>query len=773
MNGQKRTFHTVGKSLQKVDGLSLVTGKPMFVNDIDLPGTLHVKILRSPHAHARILAIDSSKAEAFPGVVLVLTHENTPTIRYTTAGQGYPEPSPYDSRIFDTKVRFIGDRVAAVAAETEDIALEALKLVKVQYEELPAVLSLDEALRSDAPVIHDEEDSPGIYDAAQNIVADVDIDAGDVTRGFAESEIVVETTCETQYAQHTPIEPHVVLSYLDVDGRLVLRTSTQVPFHVRRIVAYALDIPLHRIHVIKPRIGGGFGTKQEVLLEDLAGLVTLRTGRPALIELTRREEFISSRTRHPMRVRVKLGAKKDGILHAIEMEGLSNTGAYGSHGLTVLSNTGSKTLPLYNKAPNVHFFGKAVYTNLPVAGAYRGYGATQGYFPLETAMDELAERLNLDPIELRRRNHIRSGETSPIFEKLGEGREGVAFTIKSCELPRCIEIGAEKIGWAEKRGKRTRNGSWVHGIGMSIHMQGSGIPQIDMGAATIKMNEDGSFNLLIGATDLGTGSDTILGQIAAEVLGVPLEKVIVTSSDTDITPFDVGAYASSTTYVSGTAVERAAEKVREQIIEVAAAMLETEPNGLTVADERVTSHDGRNVTLTEVCQRAMYMTDQFQIAATASCVPQESPPPFMASFAEVAVDTETGFIKIPKYVVAIDCGTAINPKMAQGQMEGSIANGIGYALTEEMLLSSKGRVRNPTLFDYKILGSLDMPLLEVILVDSYEPTGPMGAKSVAEIGINAPIPTIANAIYDAVGIRLKKTPFTPERVLAALHEQRT
>ncbi len=769
---QNVRFTTVGKSLQKVDGLPLVTGKPMFVNDIDLPGTLHVKILRSPHAHARILSIDTSRAEALPGVVLVLTHENTSTTRYTTAGQGYPEPSPYDSLIFDPKVRFIGDRVAAVAAETEDIALEALKLIEVQYKELPAVLSLDEALRPDAPVIHDEEDSPGIYDAAHNIVADVDIDAGDVTRGFAESEIVVETTCETQYAQHTPIEPHVVLSYLDVDGRLVLRTSTQVPFHVRRIVAYALDIPLHRIHVIKPRIGGGFGTKQEVLLEDLAGLVTLRTGRPALIELTRQEEFISSRTRHPMRVRVKLGANKDGILHAIEMEGLSNTGAYGSHGLTVLSNTGSKTLPLYNKAPNVHFFGKAVYTNLPVAGAYRGYGATQGYFPLETAMDELAERLNIDPIELRRLNHIRSGETSPIFEKLGEGREGVAFTIKSCELPHCIEIGAEKIGWTEKRGKRTRNGSWVHGIGMSIHMQGSGIPQIDMGAATIKMNENGSFNLLIGATDLGTGSDTILGQIAAEVLGVPLEKVIVTSSDTDITPFDVGAYASSTTYVSGTAVERAAKKVREQIIEVAAAMLETESEGLTVADERVTALDGRSVTLTEVCQRAMYMTNQFQIAATASCVPQESPPPFMASFAEVAVDTETGFIKIPKYVVAIDCGTAINPKMAQGQMEGSIANGIGYALTEEMLISSKGRVRNPTLFDYKILGSLDMPPLEVILVDSYEPTGPMGAKSVAEIGINAPIPTIANAIYDAVGIRLKKTPFTPERVLAALHEQK-
>jgi len=764
----RREFAVVGKSERKVDGVPLVTGRPKFVADIDLPDTLHVKILRSPYAHARILEIDTSKAEAVAGVACVLTHANTPATRYTTAGQGYPEPSPYDSRMFDDKVRFIGDRVAAVAAETEGAAEEALKLIDITYEQLPAVLSIDEALAEAAPVIHDEIDAAGIYEASRNIAADVDIDVGDVEKGFAESDVVVETTCETQYAQHTPIEPHVCLSYLDEDNRLVLRTSTQVPFHVRRIVAQVLGVPIHRIRVIKPRIGGGFGTKQEILLEDLCGLVTLRTGRPALLTLTRQEEFVSSRTRHPMRVRVKLGAKADGTLYAIEMEAISNTGAYGSHSLTVLSNTGSKTLPLYNKAENAHFFGQAVYTNLPVAGAYRGYGATQGYYPLEVAMDELAEKLGLDPIELRRRNHIASGETSPIFEKLGEGREGVEQVIRSCELSRCIEIAAERIGWADKRGTKERHGSWVHGLGMSIHMQGSGIPRIDMAAATIKMNEDGSFNLLVGATDLGTGSDTILAQISAEVLGVPLEKMIVTSSDTDVTPFDVGAYASSTTYVSGMAVQRAAEAVRDQIRQVAAAMLDAEPESLAVHDERVHARDGGTVSLSEICQRAMYGADQFQIAATASCVPEESPPPFMASYAEVAVDTDTGVVKVLNYVAAVDCGVAINPKMAQGQMEGSIVNGIGYALTEEMLFSSKGRVRNPTLFDYKIPGSLDVPPIEVILVESYEPTGPMGAKSVGEIGINAPIPTIANAIYDAVGIRLTKTPFTPERVLEAI-----
>jgi len=719
-------------------------------------------------AHARIKKLDVSAAEAMEGVACVLTYENTPTTRHTTAGQGYPEPSPYDTRMFEPKVRFVGDRVAAVAADTKEIAEAALKAIRVEYEELPAVLAIDEARADGAPVIHDEEDSTGIYDASRNIVADVDIDVGDVNQGFEESDLIVERTCETQYAQHTPIETHVVLSYLDSADRLVLRSSTQVPFHVRRIVAQTLGIPMQDIRVIKPRIGGGFGTKQEILLEDIAGWVTLQTGRPALLSLTRQEEFAAARTRHPMRVRVKLGAKNDGMLHAIEMEATSNTGAYGSHGLTVLANTGSKTLPLYNKAPNAHFYGQAVYTNLPVGGAYRGYGATQGYFPLETAMDELAEQLKMDPVELRRLNHIRLGETSPIFEKLGEGREGVSQTVKSCEMTRCLDLGAERIGWAEKRGKRTRDGAWVHGLGMSIMMQGSGIPEIDMAAATIKMNEDGSFNLLMGATDIGTGSDTILAQIAAEVLGVPLEKMLVTSSDTDFTPFDVGAYASSTTYVSGMAVQRAAEQVRDQIFEVAAPLLSADANGLKLSEGAVHAPDGNSVSLARVCQRAMYESDQFQIGATASCVPTESPPPFLANFAEVAVDTETGSVKVLHYVAAVDCGVAINPQLAEGQMEGALLNGIGYALTEEMILSSNGRVRNPTLFDYKIPGILDLPKLDILLVESYEPTGPMGAKSVGEIGINGPIPTIANAIYDAVGVRLTETPFTPERVLAAI-----
>jgi putative selenate reductase molybdopterin-binding subunit len=763
-------FEVVGASERKVDGLALVTGRPVFAGDLDLPGTLHIALLTSPHAHARVRRLDPGAAARLPGVALVLTHENTPSTRFTTAGQGYPEPSPYDARMFDPKVRFVGDRVAAVAAESPALAREALGLIKVDYEVLDPVLGLDAALAPGAPVIHDEADAEGIWDAPHNLAAVVEVAAGNVAEGFAESPVVVETTCETQYAQHAPLEPHICQSYLDDNGRLVLYTSTQVPFHVRRIIARVLDLPIRRIRVVKPRIGGGFGVKQEVLLEDVCALVTMRTGRPARWEYTREEEFVSARTRHPFRIRMKVGARADGVLHALEMDATQNTGAYGTHSLTVLSNTGSKTLPLYNKAPHVRFAGRSVYTNLPVGGAYRGYGGTQGSFALETALDQVAERLGLDPVELRRRNHIRRGETSPIFAELGEGREGVPMTIKSCAAEECLRAGMEAFGWEQKRARPPDRGPIRRGVGMSLHMQGSGIPLIDMAAATIKMNDDGSFNLLVGATDIGTGSDTILGQIAAEVLGVDLDHIVVYSSDTDFTPFDTGAYASSTTYVSGKAVEKAAREVKEQILTVAAAMLKVDPAGLSLAGGRVGAPDGRGVTLAEVCTRAYYGTGQHQIGATASCVPEESPPPFLASFAEVAVDVETGLVRVLDYVAAVDCGTPINPRLAEGQVEGAVANGIGYALTEELLFTPGGRVRNADLSRYKIPGSFDLPPIRVILVDSYEPTGPMGAKSVAEIGINGPLPSIANAIHHAVGLRLTRTPFTPERVWRALQE---
>ena len=760
----------VGHNERRVDGTALVKGKPVFVADAPpRAGMLHLALLTSPHAHARIRALDTSKAEALDGVALVLDHRNTPTKRYTTAGQGYPEPSPYDARMFDTKVRFVGDRVAAVAADSVESARAALELIEVDYEVLDPVLSIDDALADGAPVVHDE---PGLdaWDPAHNVAAYVEAAAGDVERGLAAADVTVDVTVETHYGQHAPIEPHVATSYLDDHDRMVLYTSTQVPFHARRIIAYLLELPVHRIRVIKPRIGGGFGVKQEILIEDLVALTTLRTGRPATLEYTREQEFVSARTRHPMRVRVRLGASTDGTLQAVDMDVLSNTGAYGTHSLTVLSNVGSKTLPLYNTAPDVRFIGRALYTNLPVGGAYRGYGATQGQYGMEVAIDQLAAKLGIDALELRERNHIKEGGTSPIFAELGEGREGVEQTITSCALPECIRVGGERIGWAEKRAARRREGSWVHGVGMSIHMQGSGIPMIDMGAASIKLNDDGSFNLAVGATDLGTGSDTVLGQIAAEVLGVPLDKVLVTSSDTDLTPFDVGAYASSTTYVTGTAVKRAALDVRMQLVAVAADVLKVDPGELEVADQRVATAGGESVSLEKIALRALYGMNQHQIAATASAVLDTSPPPFIASFAEVAVDLDTGRIRLLDYVVAADCGTAINPDLAEGQVEGAVANGIGYALMEDLAIDDRGRARATSFSRYRIPGTLDLPHIDVVLVDSYEPTGPMGAKSIAEIGINAPLPTIANAVHDATGVWLTESPFTAERVWEGLRD---
>ncbi len=766
---ETRRRGAVGQSVRKVDGPALACGKPVFTLDLDLPGTLVGKILPSPHAHAQIVVIDTSEAGRVPGVRAILHHGSVPRIPYTTAGQGWPEPSPYDTVLFDTKVRFVGDRVAAVAAETEDAAEEALGKIRVEYKVLPAVLSPEDALAPGAPMIHDEPDADGIYDAQRNIAAAVDIPVGDVAAVLAASPVRVEAACEIPYSQHSAIEPHCVIAYFDDAGRLVLRSSTQVPFHVRRIVARILGLDPARIRVVKPRIGGGFGSKQEVILEPVAAALALATKRPVRMAYTREEVFVASRTRHPMRVTVKLGADRTGALQALDMEVLSNTGAYGTHALTVLSNVGSKTLPLYNKAKHLRFHGKAVYTNLPVAGAYRGYGATQGYFALEVAMDALAAELGLDPIELRVRNHIQAGETSPIFEKIGEGREGKPQVVRSCALPQCLRIGAEHIGWREKRGQRHCDGPWTYGVGMACAMQGSGITGVDMAAATLLMQDDGSLRLLVGATDLGTGSDTILAQIAAEELGVPVDRVLVYSSDTDFTPFDTGAYASSTTYVSGNAVLRAAQDVRSQILDVAAGALGERVADLELADGMVRSRrTGKALTLKDIGHRATYVVDQKQIAATASFTCPESPPPFAAFYCEVAVDRETGVVRVERFVAAADCGVAIHPQGAEGQLEGAVLQGIGHALCEEMWFARSGRCVNAGFFDYKIPSALDVPHIEAILVPSEEPTGPWGAKSISEIGINGPLPAIANAIYDAVGARLVRAPFTPERVLAAL-----
>ncbi|HVB24938.1 MAG TPA: molybdopterin cofactor-binding domain-containing protein [Ktedonobacteraceae bacterium] len=765
----KTDLSVVGKPERKVDAAKLVTGRPAFVDDIELRDMLYGRLLTSPHAHAVIRDIDASAARALPGVHAVLTYKDVPRIPYTTAGQSWPEPGPHDQYCLDYMVRFVGDRVAAVAAETPEIAEQALDLIHVEYEVLPAVLDPRRAMDANAPRIHPEPESYRIHDASRNVAAYLEAEVGDVERGFAESDLVVEGEYIVPQVQQTPIENHIVITYWDEDDRLVVRTSTQVPYHVRRIISPIIGLPPRQIHVVKPRIGGGFGVKQEVLIEDICALLTIATNRPVRLELTRAEEFRSSRSRHPQILRMKTGVKRDGTIIANQMTVLANTGAYGTHSMTVQSNTGSKTLPIY-PCPNIRFVAEVVYTNLPPAGAFRGYGVPQGFFALESHIDEVAKQLGMDALELRRKNWLKEGDENPLAKALGEGKEGYAQIIESCGLPQCLQIVEEKLHWQEKRGKGG-NGRFRRGVGVSLAMHGTAIPGLDMGGASIKLNDDGSFNVMVGATDIGTGSDTVLAQIAAEVLGVRMEDIIMHSSDTDFTPFDTGAYASSTTYISGGATKKAAEQVRSQMLDVAGHMLKANPETLTIEDRVITASNGSTVTVSQVALHSLHVENQQQIMSTASWMSYNSPPPFAAQGAEVEVDTETGVVRVLKAISAVDAGRVINPIMAEGQIEGGATQALGYGVCEEMVYDQKGVMLTTNLSDYRIYSAPDMPQMETYIVETSDPFGPFGAKAIAEIPIDGMAPAVANAVADALGIRIRQIPLTPERVLRAIHAQ--
>ncbi|HET7088336.1 MAG TPA: molybdopterin cofactor-binding domain-containing protein [Anaerolineae bacterium] len=761
----------VGHPEPKVDAVKLVKGRPVFTDDIELPGMLHAALLTSPHAHARIRNIDATQARALPGVHAVLTYQDVPRVIYASGGQSYPNPPPWDQVSLDSKVRHVGDRVAVVAAETPEIARQAVKLIEVDYEVLPAVFDTEDALRGDV-VIHDEPDAVKIHDAKRNVAITNHAEHGDIEKALAESDHVFERTYHVHQVQQASIEPHVVVTYWDEDDRLVIRTSTQVPFHVRRMIAPLLDLPVKRIRVVKPRIGGGFGGKQEMLIEDLCAHLTLATGRPVRFEYTRELEFTSARSRHPQKITYRAGVMKGGALHALDMHVLEDTGAYGTHALTVGTVSGLRGLSTY-RCPNLRFVLEAVYTNKPTPGAFRGYGAPQALFALECLMEEIALELNLDPVEFRLKNAVRVGDEVVIARALGEGKEGFEQIIQSCALAECVEQGSAAIGWDRQADPRWRfDPERPHirrGLGMAACMHGSAIAGLDMGAASIKMNDDGSFNLLVGATDIGTGSDTVLAQIAAETLGCPLSDILPYSSDTDFTPFDTGAYASSTTYISGGAVMRAAARVREQILERAKLMLSVETvEGMYLRDRRVFAPDGRSVSLAEVALHSLHTFDQQQIMATASHMSYHSPPPFGAQFAEVEVDTETGQVTVKKLVMAVDCGTAINPQTAAGQIEGGLAQALGYTVSEEMVYDDAGRLLTTRFGDYRIFQADEMPELEAILVPTYEPSGPFGAKAVAEIPMDGVAPAIANAVHHAVGVRIRDLPLTPEKVWRAL-----
>jgi putative selenate reductase molybdopterin-binding subunit len=765
---------TVNHKTPSIDGKGIMMGRPAYTDDLAEPNALIIKILRSPHAFAKIKKIDVSKASALEGVELVLTHHDVPKTSFTRAGQGFPEPSPHDKFILDEYVRYVGDEVACVVAVNEQIAKKALQQIEVEYEVYEPVLDFEKAYQNQT-IIHPEkgihEMFPIGFNPKNNVAAAYQMEVGQVEDVLKKADVMISQSFYTQAQAHAMMEPHTANAKIDYQDRLVIYSSTQTPFHVRRIISQTLNIPISKIRVIKPRVGGGFGGKQALHGEMFVALATLKTRKPSKIVFTRNEVFESSYSRHPMRIDMKIGATKTGKITALDCYILSDTGAYGEHALTVFMVAGSKVLPLYNKVEAVRFHGQVVYTNHMSAGAFRGYGAIQGNYALESMIDMLAHELKMDPILLRQKNMILEGETSPIFAIMGEGTEGTAMNMDTCKLDECVKRGKTLIDWESKYPNKKMDQDKVKGVGMAIAMQGSGIPYIDMAAATIKLNDDGFYNLMVGATDIGQGSDTVLSQIAAEELMVPIDRVIVYSSDTDLTPFDTGAYASSTTYVSGNAVLKAARKMKHMLIEEASKVLDCHVDDIDF-NGLIFKTDQHQITLSELSNRLTYNDDQKQLTSTDSYVGTKSPPPFMAGFVEVDVDTKTGEVDIINYVSVVDCGTTINPKLAQGQVEGGIVQGIGMAMFEDVKYNQKGKLFSNAFTHYKIPTNSDIKKLTTEFVTSYEASGPFGAKSVGEIGIDTPPAALANAIFHAVGVRITSLPITPEKILKGIQEQK-
>lgn len=748
----------VNQPIRKKDAMALVTGKPVYTDDIAPKDCLVVKVLRSPHAHAEILEIKKDIAEKLPGIVCVLTYEDVPQKRFTMAGQTYPEPSPYDRLILDKRVRFVGDAVAIVAGETEKAVDQAMKAIKVKYDVLEPVLDFHEA--KDNPILVHPEDNwqalcPVGADNKRNLCASGLEEHGDVDKVIVESDVVVENTYHTKAVQQTMMETFRTYTQMDTYGRLNIISSTQVPFHVRRILSNALDIPKSKIRVIKPRIGGGFGAKQTVVAEVYPAIVTLKTGRPAKIIYTREESLIASSPRHEMEIKVRIGANKDGHIRGIEVKTLSNTGAFGEHGPTTVGLSGHKSIPLYSKAEAFRFQYDVVYTNKMSAGAYRGYGATQGIFAVESAINELAVKLNMDPVALREMNLTREGDVMHAY--YGE-------TANSCTLDRCLERTAEMIGWKEKYPCRIMPDGKIRGVGIAMAMQGSGISSVDTGSVSIKINDDGFYALTIGASDMGTGCDTILSQMAADCLDCSVDDIIVYGVDTDVSPYDSGSYASSTTYVTGMATVKACQTLVDKMKAYGAEKLGCSVDDVEFDGEKVYSlKDGSSISRKDIGNAIMCAGENALFATEAHSSPV-SPPPFMAGAVEVEVDPETGSVKLIDYAAVVDCGTVVNPNLARVQVEGGLVQGIGMAFHENITYNEKGELAENSLMQYKIPTRMDIGKLRVEFDSSYEPTGPFGAKSIGEIVINTPAPAIAQAIYNATGLRFTELPITPEKI---------
>lgn len=782
----------VGTVSRKVDSSMLARGEKAYVEDFIPTDACVLKMMRSPHASAYIKSIDTSEALKVPGVVYIMTHENCPEIYYNQAGQGYPEPSPYDRMMIGHKVNHVGDRVAAIVAETWEAAVEAEKKIKVEYEVLPHVLTIDEAIAPGAPAVHngyveyvcgapdnldeynkgvDPREGKVIYqfplrgDPHTNLASTAHGNTGDIAKGFAEADEVVERVYETTQIQCTPIEPHIVFCHMQGE-RLVIHASTQVPYHLRRIVASLIKEPQNKIRVIKERVGGGFGAKQDIVLEEVVAYLTWITGRPIYQRFTREEEFIASRTRHLAKMRVKIGGKKDGTITAIYMDVLANTGPYGAHCLTVPMNACSKTMPLFD-VENMEFDVKTYYSNIAPAGAYQGYGAPKGSFALQLAVAELADKLGVDHMDMIEKNRIRTGSVMNILKSLGEGREGQAEVVGSCGLGEALARGRELIEWGVK--EESDDPEWKIGKGFSIVMQGSGLPNLDSANAEVRMVSDGTFMVLHGGADLGTGLDTVAVKLVAERLQVDPEYVSVWSGDTDATPFDVGAYASSGTFFSGGAVDDAAKNMAKRILEVAATILEEPVEKLHIEYPGKVVGGKRELTYWDIAHEAESGVGVGQLMAYGHFIVNKASIPYGAHFAKVKVSTRTGEVKILKYVCLEDCGTPINPELTIGQMLGGVLKTIGHSFYEAMIYDENGRCLNPNFTDYKVPTINDLPeefIAEPVLTNDAQ--GPQGAKSVSEITCNGASPCIAEAIHDAVGVWLRDWPFSAESVLKAM-----
>ena len=754
---------TVNQPMRKKDAMQLVTGQPVYMDDVIPQDCLIVKLLRSPHANAIVQEIDTSRALLVPGIEAIYTWKDVDQQgrRYTQAGQTYPEPSPYDRLVIDRHVRFAGDVVAILAGKDEKCVDKAMKLIKVRYEVLPAVLDYHTAL--DNPVlVHPEENweslAPVRADNKRNLCAHDESGAGDIEAVLAGCDVVIDHTYHTRACQQAMMETFRTYCSIDAYGRLNVLSSTQIVFHCRRILANALHIPKSMIRVAKPRIGGGFGAKQTSVCEVYPAFVTWKTKKPSKIIFSRYESQIASTPRHEMELHVRLGATKDGIVRGIDLYTLSNTGAYGEHGPTTVGLSGHKSIPLYGKAEAFRFVSDVVYTNHMSSGAYRGYGATQGLFAVESAVNELADKLGIDPFVIRQRNIVHEGDVMPAYY-------GQVNT--SCALDRCLQAVHDNIGWDEKYPVRDMGNGKVRAVGMGMAMQGSGITSVDVGSASLKINDDGFYTLSIGAADMGTGCDTILAQIAAEVLECPLDNVTVLGADTDSSPYDSGSYASSTTYVTGKAVEQCAEQLKQKICQVGAGLLGLDERAVVFAGDAVTSEDGtQRATLAQIAA-ASQCGSNTALEAVVTHSSEISPPPFMVGAAEVEVDLETGEAQVIRYEAAVDCGTPVNPNLARVQAEGGILQGIGMALTENVTYDDRGMPQENSLMQYKIPARNDIGHIHVVFESSYEGTGPFGAKSIGEVVINTPLPAVADAIYHATHKRFYELPITREQIALA------